>query len=161
ERIDMVFDRVAFPVFRHTRDDARRTRRGFLDAVRVQAVVIFPLAIGLGLLARELIPIVLGTRWVSAGPLMILVACRAALGSLGVLPRAVLLAAGHARTLLGLSVVAAGIFALCWAAGMPWGVSGVVAGGAVATAVMAVLATWLARSEIGVTMVEWLRAVLP
>ncbi len=161
ERINMIFDRVAFPVFRHTRDDARRTRRGFLDAVRVQAVVIFPLAIGLGLLARELIPVVLGTRWVSAGPLMVLVACRAAIGSLGVLPRAVLLAAGHARTLLGLSVVAAVVFALSWAVGMPWGVSGVVGGGAVAAAVMAVLAVCRARSEVGVTMGEWLRAVLP
>jgi polysaccharide transporter, PST family len=161
DRIDAIFDRVAFPVFTHTRDDPRRTRRGFLDAVRLQAVVIFPLAIGLGLLARELIPIVLGSQWMSAGPLMVLVACRAAVASLGVLPRAVLLAAGHARILLGLSVVAAAVFAPAWAIGVPWGVSGVVAAGAVASAVMGVLAVWLARSEVGITMAAWLRALLP
>jgi O-antigen/teichoic acid export membrane protein len=161
DRFDAIFDRVAFPVFTHTRDDPRRTRRGLLDAVRLQAVVIFPLAIGLGLLARELIPVVLGARWTSAGPLMVLVACRAAISSLGVLPRAVLLAAGHARILLGMSVVAAVVFGLGWFIGMPWGVAGVVAAGAVASALMSVLAVWLARSEVAVTMGAWLRALLP
>jgi PST family polysaccharide transporter len=161
DRIDAIFDRVAFPVFTHTRDDPRRTRRGFLDAVRLQAVVIFPLAIGLGFLARELIPVVLGSRWTSAGPLMVLVACRAAIASLGVLPRAVLLAAGQGRILLGMSVVAAVVFVFGWAIGIPWGVSGVVAAGAVASAFMSVLAVWLARSEVGVTMGAWLRALLP
>src|SRR5262245_494554 len=161
DRIDAIFDRVAFPVFTHTRDDLRRTRRGFLDAVRLQAVVIFPLAVGLGLLARELIPIVLGNQWMSAGPLMVLVACRAAASSLGILPRAVMLAAGHARVLLGLSVVAALVFVLGWMIGIPFGVSGVVAAGAIASALMGTLAVWLARSEVGVTMAAWVRALLP
>jgi len=161
DRIDAIFDRVAFPAFTHTRDDVRRTRRGFLDAVRLQAVVIFPLAVGLGLLARELIPIVLGDRWMSAGPLMVIVACRAAASSLGILPRAVLLAAGRARVLLGLSVVAAVVFALGWMIGIPWGVSGVIAAGAVASALMGGLAVWLVRSQVDVTMGAWLRALLP
>jgi PST family polysaccharide transporter len=161
DRIDAIFDRVAFPVFTHTRDDPRRTRRGFLDAVGLHAAVIFPLAIGLGLLARELIPVVLGGRWTSAGPLAVLVACRAAVSSLGVLPRAVLLAAGHTRVLLGISMVTAVAFVLGWGIGLPWGVSGVVAAGVGASAFMVMLAVWLARSAVGVTMGSWLRALLP
>ena len=161
ERINAIFDRVAFPAFTQTRDDRPRTRRGFLDAVRLQAAVIFPLSIGLGLLARELVPVVLGRRWTSAGPLMVIVACRAAVSSLGVLPRAALLAAGHPRVLLRLSMVAAAVFVSSWGIGMLWGLTGVVAGGAVAAALMSLLSVGLARSEVDVTVGAWLRALLP
>jgi len=45
--------------------------------------------------------------------------------------------------------------------GIPWGVSGVIAAGAVASALMGGLAVWLVRSQVDVTMGAWLRALLP
>jgi PST family polysaccharide transporter len=161
DRIDWIFDRVAFPAFSHMRDEIQRTRRGFREAFRLHAVLVLPAAAALGLLARDLVPVVLGDRWSGAAPLMMIVAVRAVMASFGVLPRAALLAAGRPRVILAVSACALAASVLGWAAGFPWGTPGVAAGGAAAAALIGPLTAWLARGETGMTAGAWLRALLP
>lgn len=159
--IGAIFERVAFPIFARTQDDAARSRRGFLEAARVQALLTVPLVAGLGLLARDLVPGLLGGQWAGAAPFVQISGVRAIMGSLIVLPRATLLGRGRPGLVLGLSASRLGMFALGWTAGARWGPLGVAGGGAVAAALVVPVALRILAAELPVSARDWGRALLP
>jgi PST family polysaccharide transporter len=159
--IAVVFERVAFPIFAHTQRDLARSHRGFLDALRVQAVLTFPAVIGVALIAPDLVPFALGPAWAGAVPLVQLLAFRVLGSSLLALPRAALTGRGRQWLVLSMSACAAVAFGLGWLIGLPWGVGGVAAGGAVAGLAVAPTSLWLLRRELPVGPGEWLRALAP
>src|SRR5262249_7726420 len=112
--ISGIFERVGFPVFARTQGDLERSRRGFLDALRVQTALTFPVVIGVALVAPELVPLALGGAWVGAVGLMQISAIRVAAGSLGALPRAALAGRGRQWLVLWLSVGGTVAFGFGW-----------------------------------------------
>jgi PST family polysaccharide transporter len=156
-----IFERVGFPVFARTQDDLGRSRRGFLDALRVQAAVTFPAVVGVALVAPDLVPLLPGPAWVGAVPLVQFLAVRSAATSLLALPRAAL--AGRGRQWLVVSVSAGTALALAagWLAGAAWGTRGVAAGGALGGIAAAGLALALLRREVPVSVAEVARALAP
>ena len=159
--IGTVFERVAFPAFARTQDDPRRSRLGFLEAVRFQAVLTFPPLIGVALLAGDLVPFVLGPHWAGAVPLTGVLAARALVSALLILPGAVLLGRGRPWHILALGLCSVGAFALGWMLGLPWGPLGVATGGLVAAAVLVPIALRLVTAELGIPIRDWGRALLP
>jgi len=156
-----LFERVGFPVFARTQDDLDRSRRGFLDALRFQAALTFPLVIGVALIAPELVPLALGGAWVGAVPLVQILAARALATSLMALPRAALTGRGRQWLVFSLSLSAAVAFALGWLLGVPWGPTGVAAGGAAAGLLLAPLSLWIVRREVPIGVRDLGRALLP
>lgn len=68
-----VVGRVMISAMSAIQDDHPRMRRGYLQAVGVIALIVFPVAVGLSLCAGDFVPAVLGDRWLpSIGPLRIL-----------------------------------------------------------------------------------------
>jgi lipopolysaccharide exporter len=159
--VGALFERVGFPVFARTQHDLDRSRRGFLDALRVQAVLTFPLVIGVALIASELVPLALGSSWVGAVPLVQILAARAVGTSLMALPRAALTGRGRQWLVFSLSLSATLAFAVGWLLGVPWGPTGVAAGGAAAGLLLAPLALWMARREIPIGIRDLCHALLP
>lgn len=65
--------RVMISALSAIQDDLPRVRRGYLQAMGVIALVVFPISIGLALCADDFVRAVLGNRWLpSVGPLRIL-----------------------------------------------------------------------------------------
>ncbi len=58
-----IIHRVLFPVLSQVQDDRARLRRGYLLSLRWIAMVAAPFAVGLGVAAPELIPMVYGAQW--------------------------------------------------------------------------------------------------
>jgi PST family polysaccharide transporter len=156
-----IFERVAFPVFARTQDDLGRSRRGFLDALRVQAAVTFPAVVGVALVAPDLVPLLLGPAWAGAVPLVQLLAVRSAATSLLALPRAALAGRGRQWLVLSISAGTALAFAAGWLGGLAWGPQGVAAGGALAGVAAASLALALLRQEVPVATGDLARALSP
>src|SRR5262249_50308373 len=127
----------------------------------LQAAVVMPAAMALGLLAHDLVPVVLGGRWAGAAPLTLIVAVRAMLMSLGVLPRAALLAGGRPWLIAAIGAYSVAAYAAGGALGFPGGRGGGGGGGGAAAAFLGPLTFWLARSDMGVTVRAWLQALLP
>jgi PST family polysaccharide transporter len=156
-----VFERVAFPLFAHTQADATRSLRGFLEAARAQVLLTVPLMLVVVLLARDLVPLLLGPAWTGAVPFAQVLAIQAFLGSLVALPLAALLGRGHPRTILTLSLVRLGLFGLGWGLGLRWGALGVAGGGTAAAAAVVPIALAALATSLPVAPGALMRAVLP
>ena len=61
-------NRVMFPLFVAIKDDAEELKRMFLLAIGVQTMVGVPAAVGLALVAPELVLTLLGERWMATVP---------------------------------------------------------------------------------------------
>jgi O-antigen/teichoic acid export membrane protein len=62
------FNRVLFPAFSNLQDDPVELKRVFLLAQGLQTLVAMPAAAGLALVANDLVPLLLGAKWVEAIP---------------------------------------------------------------------------------------------
>jgi lipopolysaccharide exporter len=96
QRLSGVVSKVAFPTFSAVQDDLPRFRTGFLKSIQFISVIIFPLLVGLMVLAPEIIEVLLGEKWLPMVlPLQIL--CPVGiLKSVGTTRGSVLMACGRA-----------------------------------------------------------------
>lgn len=116
------------PVIAATRNDpAARTRE--IGAIGGQAVVIAILmAVGFALVAPVAVPLIYGTRFGVAAPLVALIAILHAARFVRLWPTTVSLATGHSGNLLVNSIVRLSAFPLALLAASKWGLAGILAG---------------------------------
>ena len=62
-QITAVVGKVMFASLSRVNDDVERLRRGYLRAVSVIALLTFPLMAGVALVADDLVPVLLGSKW--------------------------------------------------------------------------------------------------
>jgi PST family polysaccharide transporter len=159
--IGAIFERVAFATFARIQDDTARSRRGFLEAVRLQALFTVPALLTIAVLARELIPPLLGPTWHGVVPLAQVFVVQALASSLLTVPRATLLGRGRPWLVFAFAACGALAYALAWPLGLPWGPHGVALGGVVAATLLVPIALGMARLELPFAVGDWGRAVLP
>lgn len=63
-------NRALFPAMAAVQDDLPRLQQIFLSGLGIQAMLALPAAIGLALVAPDVVTIMLGQRWAAAGPVM-------------------------------------------------------------------------------------------
>jgi O-antigen/teichoic acid export membrane protein len=89
--------RVAFPVFSKKQNDDVALNRGYLEVIKVLAVAIFPVLIGIAVTAPVFIPVIYGIKWTQAIPLIQILAVVGIVKALGTPTGSILLAKGHAN----------------------------------------------------------------
>lgn len=65
-----IIQRVTYPMFSHLQDDAAKMENAYRLTLKMAALVIFPLIIGLGLIAQPLLTELLGVQWQPAASLL-------------------------------------------------------------------------------------------
>jgi O-antigen/teichoic acid export membrane protein len=65
-----IINAVAFPAFSRLQDSPERMRRAFYQVIQYTILLAFPVFIGLGTLAPELIPAIFGAKWTPSVPVM-------------------------------------------------------------------------------------------
>lgn len=65
-----IINAVAFPAFSRLQDSPERMRRAFYQVIQYTTLLAFPVFIGLGILAPELIPAIFGAKWTPSVPVM-------------------------------------------------------------------------------------------
>ncbi len=63
QRLNPIVTRVAFPVFTRRQGDDAALQRGYLEMVKILAVFLLPILIGMGITAPLFVPIALGEGW--------------------------------------------------------------------------------------------------
>ena len=69
-RINPILTAVAFPVFAARQSEDEVLRRGYLEMVRLLALILLPILLALALTAPLLVPVIFGPRWQMAAPLI-------------------------------------------------------------------------------------------
>jgi lipopolysaccharide exporter len=123
---------VLFPFYARLRDrpvdrDDDDLRRGYMQTVRLGAMVAWPAAIGMAALALPLVLTLYGERWRSAAAPMAFVALWAGLASLASMPGAVLKALGRSWLLTATGVMQIAILFPAILLAAPYGITAVAA----------------------------------
>lgn len=69
--VTAILDRVAYPMLSTIQDDDSRLEKTYRMYIRISAFCVFPLMCGLGAVARPLVELVLGEKWLYTSTLMI------------------------------------------------------------------------------------------
>jgi O-antigen/teichoic acid export membrane protein len=132
EKISMLVTRVSFPFFSAVQHDRAALRRYLLGMTEGLALVTFPAAIGIGLLAGEVVRIALGPQWAPAIlPLRVLAIVAPIRSVATLLPQ---MSAVLGRTRFGMyhALISALVMTGCFVVGSRWGVVGIAAAWVVA-----------------------------
>lgn len=129
-----IVNRVALPVFAMAQADDARLRAGFLDALRIVSMLMFPVYMGMIALAEPFVRVVLGDAWLTAVPVLRLLAVLGFFYSIGNPIGSLLVAKGRVGLSLMLNVWLVALYALATVAGAHWGVEGIATGLVLATA---------------------------
>ncbi|HLB87121.1 MAG TPA: lipopolysaccharide biosynthesis protein [Terriglobales bacterium] len=141
--------------------DATQLRRYIRTLTETMALATFPATVGLGLVARELIPIALGRKWEGVIPPLQVLSVYAAFRSIAALLPKVLTAVGNARYVMWNDLVALVILPAAFYAGSHWGNVGIAWGWVAAYPLVALPLYWKTLRTIGMTAGEYFRALRP
>lgn len=136
QTISAVIGRVMFPFYSRIQDDFLRFRRHYLNVAASVALVTFPMMVGLMALAEPFVLAVLGPQW---RPVIVLLQILAPIGlmqSIGSTVGAIYQAKGRTDWMLWWGVAAGSVVMLSFLIGLRWGITGVAAAYAVASAVL-------------------------
>jgi PST family polysaccharide transporter len=120
-------DAVAFPLFARVQTQPERMTRGYLMATQVSTTVAAPVFLAMAALAPDVIPLAFGAQWQAATTVMQILSFIGVLHSSLFFNNTVLLAAGHARRVVGLTAVNAFSNVVAFAIAVHWGIAAVAA----------------------------------
>jgi O-antigen/teichoic acid export membrane protein len=123
-RLAVPITQVFFPAFSRM-EDPERIGGAWLRALRMVALIVIPATLGFVVIARELVVVVFGRKWLPAVPVLQLLAPIGMLQAVNALNGGILQATGRARTLFRSTVLVSGVSLAAFAAGLPWGIKGV------------------------------------
>jgi PST family polysaccharide transporter len=136
-------------------------RRYVRNLTEAMSLITFPATIGLGLVARELVPVAFGHKWDNAVvPLEILSIYAAFRSILALLPK-VLTAVGNPRFVMWCDLLILVTLPFAFYVGSRWGTGGVAMGWVAAYPIIALPLYWKTFSTIGMKTAEYLRALRP
>ena len=139
DKLSGLLSSVTPPIFAAVQDDLPALRRYFLTVTEGLAVFAFPLTLGIALVARDLVPVVFGSRWLfMIAPLQVL-AAYATIRTITPTASQVLVVTGDTRFLMYVSGVAALALPTAFYLGSRWGTIGI----AIAWTVVHPLAVYL------------------
>ena len=121
----------------------------------------FPATIGLGLVARELIPLAFGPKWNGVVLPLEVLSAYAAFRSIPAFLAKVLTAVGNARYVMWNDLAALGLLPIAFYVGSHWGISGIAWGWVVAYPLVAIPLYSKTLRTIGMGTGEFLRALRP
>jgi O-antigen/teichoic acid export membrane protein len=161
-RIGWPIAEVLFPAFSSMQDEPHRVAAAWVRVNRMVGSLTVPAMLGLAVTAPEFVTAVLGERWSAAEPVVRLLAFVGLLQSLGTMNSAVLQARDRTGWLLRYAVVATVASVTGFAVGLEWGIVGVAAGYAIASAFVEPYYAWLTARALETplgTLVRRLRGV--
>lgn len=156
-----ILQRVTYPVLCSIQDEDERLRTAYRKFLRLSAFVIFPLMVGLSVLATPFVTVVLGTQWEPAGVLLTLLALCGMWYPIHAINLNLLQVKGRSDLFLKLEIIKKliGVAILC--ATIPMGLKAMCAGSIVASLLGLGVNTYYTRRLISLGFLRQMRDLLP
>lgn len=162
EKVSAVLSRVTTGVFASAQHDEPAIRRYLASLTEGLAILTFPVAAGLALVAREFVLVALGEKWAPAIVPMALLVAYSGFRSITVLFSQVLVATGRARRNLHFGILMALTLPVLFVIGAQWGTAGVALGWIVGFPLVFVPFTMrYTLNAIGMPWSEYLKSLWP
>jgi O-antigen/teichoic acid export membrane protein len=123
--LNPIFTRVALPLFSTIKNDDPRLISGYLQTLRVIALLSFPVYVGISIAAPGIIMLVMGEKWAASAPVLSLLSVLGMFFSIGNPIGALILAKGKPQLAFYFNLASLLVYALAFAIGAHFGVMGV------------------------------------
>lgn len=123
---------VAMPALSRLQKEPEQYRDYYLKCVSLLAFLSMPLVVFMFVCSEQLITLLLGSQWVGASGIFKILALAAFIQPVSSTSGMVLISTGQSRLYLRVGVVSSLVTCLSFAAGLPWGATGVATGYAIA-----------------------------
>ncbi len=125
QSIAQMLGQVLLPAYAKMQDDHERFRRSYLRACAAIAFLTFPLMAGVTVLARELVLVVVGPKWLPAAAVLSVLAPVGLIQSILTTVGHIYVATGRTDLMFRWSCLFVSLIVLGFIAGLPWGIQGV------------------------------------
>jgi PST family polysaccharide transporter len=161
DKITTLLNQVSSPFLAAAQADRRTVRHLILVLTAALAVVVFPIAVGMALVADTSVLALLGARWVDAVRPLQLLAIWAAFRSLAAVLAPVVVITGGVRFFMYVSIGEAALMSAAFYVGSGFGIAGVAAAWLLVYPIMRVpLWIWVFR-RVEITLPAYLAALQP
>lgn len=155
------FSTVSLPTLAKLQAEPEAFKRAYLRIVAVSAAISFPIIVGFGLLASELIPLIYGAKWSASVPVAQALTFLFAPYTLNLFADPALTALGRANVIFRLALIQlVGTLAFCTVAA-PYGLMAVAIAYVVRSYLTLALQLWLFERATAISALSVLRAVTP
>ena len=142
-RIAAPIQQVLYPAFVKLQDDPTRLGRAWVRGNALVTAVIVPVFLGTLVVAPDFVPVVLGSKWHEAVPVLQLLSLAGAVHSFQTLNWSVLQAIGRPGLLLSFMIFSCAVTVGGFAIGLHWGIVGVAASFAIARTILTLAFGWI------------------
>ena len=157
-RIASPITQVFFPAFSRMRDP-RLIARTWMRAVRMVALIVVPLMLGLLAVAPDFVHAIFGEKWNAAIPVIQILAPVGMIQALVALNNVILQAVDRTGTLFRFTAVISIATVVGFAVGLPWGIEGVAVAYLLVTLALQPVYVRLTTHLVGLTTFDWLRSI--
>jgi O-antigen/teichoic acid export membrane protein len=158
-RIAAPVQRVLAPAFSRLQDEPERMADAWARATRLVGLIVIPAMTGIGVVAPDFVPVVLGDQWKAAIPIVPILAWVGMLQALQALNVDILMARGRTRALFRYMCAFCVIHLIAFAVGVNWGIIGVAIAYAVSSTLIEPVLTIMSARAIGVSSFVFIRAI--
>jgi O-antigen/teichoic acid export membrane protein len=159
EGIAHLLTRVMFPALSEIQNDNERFRRIYLRTCSSIALITFPLMAGASILAAPLIKTVYGPHWVSAIPILTILAPVGLVQSIVTTADLIYTAKGRTALLFKVGGTASVLYVMSFLIGLPWGIRGVAISYAVCVGLLVVPCLYIPFRLIDLRLIELWKAL--
>lgn len=123
--LNPIFTRVALPLFSSIKEDDARLASGYLQTLRVIALLSFPVYVGISIAAPGIILLVMGDKWAASAPILSLLSVLGMFFAIGNPIGTLILAKGKPQWAFYINLASLWVYALAFTIGAQFGVMGV------------------------------------
>lgn len=152
---------VSYPILAKLQDDRVRLKTGYRAILRLGSFIVFPVLVLLGVLADQVIGVLLGEKWLASAPYLRLLCAAGATVHLSQVNLNMLLVLGRSDLSLRLEVVKKVNIAIGIAIGVRYGIMGLVVGEVIVSYVNLMVNAYYSRTLLSYAPLEQMRDVLP
>ncbi len=153
------FGKVAFPVFSRVAHDPQRVARAYLRVTEVTTLVAFPVFTIMALLGNQLAPVLFGSQWRDAGPILSILSLIGPAQSIAAFTNTLMLALGRSALALGWTAVNAVVFIFVFLGASPFGMTAVAVTYTTVSWVLMLVGIGLVRSISAVTFADQVKTL--
>lgn len=156
-----VINQVAIPTFSKLQLEPERLLRAFYSVIELTSLVSFPAFIGLAVLAPELIPTLLGAKWLPSIPVIQVLALIGVLHSVYYYNGSVIMAMGKPSWKLIINFIYSIANVIAFIIAVRWGIVAVAAAFVIRGYLLAPMELWLIKKLIPLNPITYIRQYIP
>ncbi|MCD9547788.1 oligosaccharide flippase family protein [Photobacterium carnosum] len=155
-----IIQRVTYPMMSQIQNDQQALDKAYLLTLRLAAVVISPIIIGLGLVAKPLLTVLLGQEWQSAAELMSILCIGYMLYPIHAINLNLLQVKGRSDLFLKLEIIKKIIVTLVLVITVPFGIKAICIGMAIQSYLALFINTYYTGKLSSLTMLKQFKALI-